>query len=130
MTTTAASAVMLRLPSATSAPATTSIGNAGMGSPSWAISTFAKTSVSPCSASRRVSASNALRGGESFPNDTELLVGFGLRLLLGLDVFAHLVHVERLRLCDDALETVRGQRAGLRVQDDLFAEDHDRGNRA
>src|SRR5687768_5138765 len=70
---------MLRLPSATSAPATTSMGSAGSGNPSWATSTFANTSVSPCSASRRVSASNARFGGYSSSRSycEEFLLGEG-----------------------------------------------------
>src|SRR5712691_4425316 len=52
-------------PSAESAPATTSAGTAGIGSPSCSSSTFAKTSASPYSAIRRLMRSRSVAGKAS-----------------------------------------------------------------
>jgi len=56
-----------------------------------------------------------------------------LTLLLGFffgDLFVHFHHVQRLRLLDDLLQCMAWHRAGLGEDDDLFAEDHQSGNRA
>src|SRR5688572_30184191 len=51
-----------------------------------------------------------------------------LGLVLG-DLLPHLVHVELLHLLDEVLEDGARERARLREEEDLVAEDHDRRDR-
>jgi hypothetical protein len=53
-----------------------------------------------------------------------------LRAFLVADLRAHRIHVERVRLGDHLLERALRQRPRLREDDDLVAENHQRGNRA
>src|SRR4051812_22757616 len=68
----------------------------------------------------------------SFSSRTPLIAALMLRrvllliLLLSCHFGMHLGHVEALRLGDDLLERLTGQRARLLEQDDFFAEHHQR----
>src|SRR5262245_215188 len=55
--------------------------------------------------------------------------GSGLWLLLLRDLRTHVIHVERLHLRQQVVERRARQRAWLAVDQDLIAEDHERGDR-
>ena len=70
---------------------------------------------------------NGLVHAASLRGRARLLTGAGLALG---DLLAHGVHVERLGLLDHLLERALRQRTGLREDDDLVAEHHQRRDRA